>query len=336
MANKSILAAFERMWQHTIVALGNKSDMGHSHGDLYYTEAEVDTKLTDITATTASIIDSTVKTATGSKMDKSNPTGTGSFSLNRMEDSIIGNYSFAEGCETEASGYASHAEGEYTSASNYNAHAEGFGTLASGEVSHAEGYHAVASGFASHAEGCDTVAENPYAHAEGYGTHATGYYSHAEGRNTMAQSTNQHVQGKFNLVDYNDTYAHIVGNGTANNKRSNAHTLDWSGNAWFKGDVRIGGTKYDDASIVATKAYVDSKETTTKAYVDSKEVTLKGYTDSKVETLKEYVDSKEVIVPQSDWNETDETSLAYILNKPKINKDSIILADQINGYDYII
>ena len=32
-------------------------------------------------------------------------------------------------------------------------------------------------------------------------------------------------------------YAHIVGNGESNSARSNAHTLDWDGNAWFAGTV---------------------------------------------------------------------------------------------------
>lgn len=31
MANSSILAAFERMWQHVVVALDNKSDLNHGH-----------------------------------------------------------------------------------------------------------------------------------------------------------------------------------------------------------------------------------------------------------------------------------------------------------------
>ena len=35
-------------------------------------------------------------------------------------------------------------------------------------------------------------------------------------------------------------YAHVVGNGTEE-KRSNAHTLDWDGNAWFAGNVYVGG-----------------------------------------------------------------------------------------------
>lgn len=34
MANQSISAAFERMWQHIVAALSNKSDIGHNHIDL--------------------------------------------------------------------------------------------------------------------------------------------------------------------------------------------------------------------------------------------------------------------------------------------------------------
>lgn len=45
MANTSILAAFERMWQHVVAALGNKSDISHNHDDKYYTETEIDSKL---------------------------------------------------------------------------------------------------------------------------------------------------------------------------------------------------------------------------------------------------------------------------------------------------
>lgn len=34
-----------------------------------------------------------------------------------------------------------------------------------------------------------------------------------------------------------DRYAYIVGNGTSDTERSNAHTLDWKGNAWYAGEV---------------------------------------------------------------------------------------------------
>ena len=89
---------------------------------------------------------------------------------------------------------------------------------------------------------------------------AIGNYSHTEGNFTIAASDYQHVQGKYNLEDTENTYAHIVGNGTSNTKRSNAHTLDWSGNAWFAGDVYVGGTGKDTGSKKLV-AYDENGET---------------------------------------------------------------------------
>lgn len=169
-------------------------------------------------------------------MDKVNPTGTGSFSLNRKADTTVGDYSFAEGAETTASGYCSHAEGAETTASGDSSHAEGYSTTASGDSSHAEGDGTTASGYYSHAEGYLTTASGNSSHAEGHDTTASGNGSHAEGYETQASSEYQHVQGKGNIEDSSGTYAHIVGNGTSF-ARSNAHTLDWSGNAWFAGTV---------------------------------------------------------------------------------------------------
>ena len=45
MANASIFAAFERMWQHINIALNNKSDISHTHDERYYTKSEVDTAI---------------------------------------------------------------------------------------------------------------------------------------------------------------------------------------------------------------------------------------------------------------------------------------------------
>lgn len=59
------------------------------------------------------------------KMNNTNPTGSGSFSLNRKANTTIGVNSFAEGNETTASGFYSHAEGDKTTASGENSHAEG-------------------------------------------------------------------------------------------------------------------------------------------------------------------------------------------------------------------
>ena len=138
------------------------------------------------------------------KMNKNNPVGTGTFSMNRKADTTIGNYSYAEG---------------------YN-------ITASGEYSHAEGSHTTASGSISH--------------AEGYNTTASSYY--------------QHVQGICNIDDPNDVYAHIVGNGT-DSVPSNAHTLDWDGNAWFQGDVYVSSTSGKDrdegSKKLATEEFVN-------------------------------------------------------------------------------
>ena len=173
-----------------------------------------------------------------------------------------GYYSHAEGENSYTEGEGSHAEGEYTKATGAGSHSEGAQTKAKGDYSHAEGQWAEAKGSSSHAEGGFSYAEGQASHAEGYYTQAIAKYSHAEGSHTTASSESQHAQGKYNIVDENNTYAHIVGNGATEHTRSNAHTLDWDGNGWFAGDVYIGstsGTNKDDGSKkLATEEYVDS------------------------------------------------------------------------------
>ena len=154
----------------------------------------------------------------------------------------------AEGKLTVASGENSHAEGLSTTASEARSHAEGNGTTASGEDSHAEGLKTISLGYYSHAEGNGTIASGTGSHAEGFVAKASGSYSHAEGFLTEASGTYQHVQGQYNIKDTSNKYAHIVGNGADDNNRANAHTLDWDGNAWFAGNIKIGGTGYDDSN----------------------------------------------------------------------------------------
>ena len=126
-----------------------------------------------------------------------------------------------------------------------------------GKGSVAMGSNAVASGLYSHAEG-SSRANGQYSHAEGYLCYADGDYSHAEGNGTTAQGQNQHVEGKYNIEDTANKYAHIVGNGVSSNMTSNAHTLDWNGNAWFAGKVTQEGTPTDDKDLV-NKKYVDDR-----------------------------------------------------------------------------
>ena len=168
----------------------------------------------------------------------------------------MGTNAVAEGSETKASGVESHAEGYQTVASNYESHAEGSGTTASGIHAHAEGRLTVASGENSHAEGQNTTASEVNAHAEGAATTASGRYSHVEGMYTIANHHSQHVFGQYNIADPSaaaasakGNYVEIVGNGTANNARSNARTLDWDGNETLSGTLTLKKGSADEATI---------------------------------------------------------------------------------------
>jgi hypothetical protein len=85
------------------------------------------------------------------KMDVENPVCTGTFSMNRQEDSPIGSRSFVEGSGGSASGICSHAEG--------------LATIATGNYSHAQGLYNIE----------DT--ENKYAHIVGNGGGHLGVYT---------------------------------------------------------------------------------------------------------------------------------------------------------------
>ena len=390
------MADHEEVTEALETAIGNKADKTHAHDDRYYTETEIDSKISTINTAIGNKADSThthsisevtnLQTALDAKMTKADPTGTGSLSMNRMTGSTIGTNSVALGNNTTASGYSAHAEGGSTIASGTNSHAEGGSTIASGnhahaegyytaafgqsshaegagnnelpntitssstndEIiaawettkfllakgrnSHAEGYNTLALGIRSHAEGYNTIASGENAHAEGGATQASGVYSHAEGYNTIASDTAahaegeatqasggyshaegyntiakgnyshaeglysianshsshaegcyaeakgntshaegyytlasshyQHVQGKYNIEDTSGTYAHIVGNGNSSSSRSNAHTLDWNGNAWFAGDIYLGGTAQGTGSTKLIKSTLVRTETT--------------------------------------------------------------------------
>lgn len=217
------------------VALGYSATASgdYSHAEGYLNVASGDT----------SHAEGTLNKASG---DNSHVEGGGS--------SATGSYSHAEGHISVASGIASHAEGEETEASGENSHAEGSYTNSIGDYSHAEGRGSEALGNVSHAEGLETFTSGIASHVEGHKTVASGDYSHAEGEWTISSSISQHVQGKYNIEDVEGKYAHIVGNGTDNNTRSNAYTLDWEGNGWYKNEVYVGGTSKDNANkLLSTK-----------------------------------------------------------------------------------
>lgn len=181
-----------------------------------------------------------------------------------------GSYAGAEIFNTlsnTASGSCSHAEGFNTAANGTNSHTEGGSTEAGGNNSHAEGFQSIANGSSSHAEGSFTKAIGEASHAEGHNTTASGNFSHAEGYATIALRKAVHVQGQYNIVDddedgpnFTGKYVHIVGNGTNEDNRSNAHTVSWTGLGWFADGLKVGGTGQDDASAeqIPTKSQVQT------------------------------------------------------------------------------
>ena len=190
-----------------------------------------------------------------------------------------GSNSHAEGSTTLAIGASSHAEGCHTLASGSYSHSEGMGESLSKVISGNANVKTYSINDTSELTvGAVVVYEDSFAKVTAFDTTnntitlnntlsdtaldnatvkvyvsgvASGAYSHSEGKNIIAQFEAQHVQGRNNVVDSYNRYAHIVGNGQSSNARSNAHTLDWSGNAWFAGDVYVGstsGTNKDDGS----------------------------------------------------------------------------------------
>ena len=156
--------------------------------------------------------------------------------------------SVVEGSFNIAASFSAHVEGTNNIASGHESHVEGESCTASGKRSHAEGSDCTASGSTAHAEGSSSQAVGKTSHAEGHHTKAIGWASHSEGFQTIASGDFQHVQGTYNVEDTENKYVHIVGNGsTKSGIRSNAHTLDWGGNAWFAGNITDGmGNKLSD------------------------------------------------------------------------------------------
>jgi hypothetical protein len=112
--------------------------------------------------------------------------GSGTLIGDIANNTADGDFSHAEGNNTEASGDYSHAEGRSTQASGESSHAEGDSSEASALAAHAEGDGTKASGIASHAEGRSTEAQGEASHAGGISSFASGVVSSATGRRARA------------------------------------------------------------------------------------------------------------------------------------------------------
>lgn len=110
--------------------------------------------------------------------------------------------------------------------------------------------YVTAAGVASIATGLGSVAEGNYSLACGMGNYAKSGYSIALGRLSYAESVNQVVIGRGNIIDDQEKYALILGNGTISTTtpitavRSNALTVDWDGNVSLAGSLIVGASSY--------------------------------------------------------------------------------------------
>ena len=271
MANASILAAFERMWQHIVISLSGKSDTSHNHNDAYDTLGAADVALHSardyVDSAKNEILDNapiycnTLKKASDSIddiYDKIEPL----YSLNIDLDCLGG---VTSNVQTQLDGKMNTTNPVATGSFSMNrkadtdigmySHAEGFNTTASGWRSHAEGLRSEAQGGSSHAEGGGCKAIGSCSHAEGSDTLASGDYSHAEGSNTESLSC-QHAQGHYNntatategcISGISSGTAFVIGNGLNNEgtlSLSNAFRVTYEGKPYSRSSMVTTGADY--------------------------------------------------------------------------------------------
>ena len=156
------------------------------------------------------------------------------------------------------------------------------GTRQSGCANYAESYFGSQDGCGGTLTGKYGRTSGAYNRARGYACEARGRYTIADGSHGNVSGRPQETFGQFNIPDGTQKYIAIAGNGTDNEHRSNAYMLDYDGNAYYSGNVKIGGTPMDD-NDAATKAYVDAHSGSNK---------------------------------QGDWNQNDTTAADHIKNRP--------------------
>lgn len=230
-------------------------------------EAQNTAETAQSTAETAQSTAKTAQSTADSKMDKTNPTGTGSFSMNRQNDSAVGKNSIAIGPGTVAPNRNLFVSGKYNKYNenvyNYYRKATVYSTL-----SYNQSYFSDSFEFDAIAGKFSLV--NPKL---GYASNNVGKFTF---RSSNINTTNSEIYyiteridsynfkyatyGITPMTNENSDYIHIVGNGAADTHRSNAHTLDWDGNAWYQGEVYVGGTAQDDENAVKLAKVTDIPE----------------------------------------------------------------------------
>ena len=185
-----------------------------------------------------------------------------------------GMYSHAEGCESIAYGWSSHAEGASsttTAFANY-AHAEGSNTIANGYGSHVEGIGTITNSDAAHVGGQYNLTLDKavpwekntyYKVGDIVNYYNEGFYECTSAHTSTSGANATLADGKWQRlsVSKRDMYpiAFAIGNGTDDQHRSNAFTVDWSGNATAQTSITIGNTTINEAQLQALLALLNTQ-----------------------------------------------------------------------------
>ena len=152
-----------------------------------------------------------------------------------------------------AFGSSNHINGEYAvSCGNFNDSA-GYWSASFGHMNSSSGSYATSVGINNTASGVASM-------SDGYQAVASGKFSGSHGHGTIANHADQHAHGAYNVPDDSSAaatvrgnYVEIVGNGSGDNDRSNARTLDWGGNESLSGSITLGMGTEDEVTLTAAQ-----------------------------------------------------------------------------------
>ena len=257
------LSGLERLWNHIVALVGNKIDSLNLRGS---------TGAYAIQQTNANDASGFSSIALGGHTTaKGNYSiAMGSSTIAEGEDSIAaGYYSKAIGDNSFAEGYQANANGNYSQAKGYYVNANGTHSTVIGKYNDTpdkSGYYESIGTLYQTFENNSTYTkvigtpildtENGYWIFEGteevlgsalaigdYVCNSNNQWRELTSLKSSTSTSRTFNDKRHNIESYNtkqSTYAFAVGNGTSDTVRSNAHTLDWNGNAWFAGDVSVG------------------------------------------------------------------------------------------------
>ena len=184
----------------------------------------------------------------------------------------------------------------------------------------------------------DNVKDKPVNKGEGVNsikmgtnTHAISDNSCAMGNGTVANGSEQCVEGTYNEIDTNGNYLHIVGNGSSEDNRSNAYTLDKLGNAWFARDVRVGSNRktlvHEDEVILLTKvsdSFIVSYDLNPGYYLLSGNTQITYHTQEKQFNMDVLPPSIEIVDRYISLEyKTTDSQLLVRIGKPTIDYDTL-------------